>query len=747
MFEWLFNYPIARFQAGHVELSIGWPSVVMLGLAVVVVCYWWFRYRALAGGWPGRMVLWARVILTLSLLLALLDPRLVTPAKAPSAGSVVVIVDDSLSMRTASRPGHSRGAEAWSLVQPGKGTLSQAIEAGFEVRYFSAGTVTRSISHTDSPRFDSPYMNLGHALDTAARERPSAVVFVSDGGGEMDASVERALLALRAAGAPVHSIAVGQPPAAPDIEVVSLESTRRSLIGSAVTVKAALRHVGLAGQTVTVSLEVDGLREDERQVTFGDEAQLALVSFEITPSVAGPRSLRVTAPPVAKERLVANNSMVTLVHAIDREIRVLHFEAEPRYEVKFVRRALGGDANVALISLVRTANNKFYRLGVGSSDELADGFPTQLDALFAFDMVILGSVAVEDLSEPQQRALEQFVVRRGGSLLLLGGTRSFAQGGWGASSRLRNLLPVVLPERQTRAPVERLQVRVVGTPAARAHAVGRLAFGSGTSLAFDALPTLSVVNPLTTPKPGARVLWHGEAKGQDRHLVMLAEHRYGRGNVAVMPARNLWRWQMHATIPLADQTHELIWLRLTRGMGDLAPRPFDVRVTPAHAAPGQRIIVEVEALDKQFEPRSRVPLQLSISVPGAQAGPVKATWQSAGAGIYRTELAAPAAGPVEIEVSDTTGQSARTYLGVHPNGDEFALAAPQRERLETLSKSTGGQVFDAGNAQSIVTQLAEQEYRSASVERLVLWNAPLLLLIALLSMGGEWMLRRQWGMA
>ena len=84
---------------------------------------------------------------------------------------------------------------------------------------------------------------------------------------------------------------------------------------------------------------------------------------------------------------------------------------------KFTRRALNADANVKLVSLVRTAENKFYRLGIESPDELVDGFPRDPSELYGYEMIVIGSVGAEDLDPVQQRALMSFVRERGGGVL------------------------------------------------------------------------------------------------------------------------------------------------------------------------------------------------------------------------------------------------------------------------------------------------------------------------------------------
>src|SRR5205085_6980242 len=94
-----------------------------------------------------------------------------------------------------------------------------------------------------------------------------------------------------------------------------------------------------------------------------------------------------------------------------------------------------------------TTENKIYRQGIDDPKELAEGFPSKPEDLFAYDALVIGSVEASYFTAAQQQLIQQFVDRRGGGLLLLGGRFSLADGGWGVSS-MSDLLPVVLPNKK-----------------------------------------------------------------------------------------------------------------------------------------------------------------------------------------------------------------------------------------------------------------------------------------------------------
>ena len=90
---------------------------------------------------------------------------------------------------------------------------------------------------------------------------------------------------------------------------------------------------------------------------------------------AGPRLLRFRVAAQEGERVTENNVRDVLVDVVNKAEKILYFEGEPRWEVKFLRRAVSDDENLQVVVLQRTAESKFLRLDVDDAEELAAGFP------------------------------------------------------------------------------------------------------------------------------------------------------------------------------------------------------------------------------------------------------------------------------------------------------------------------------------------------------------------------------------
>src|SRR5213078_4777996 len=96
---------------------------------------------------------------------------------------------------------------------------------------------------------------------------------------------------------------------------------------------------------------------------------------------------------------------------------------------------------------------------------------------------------------------------RGGGLMMLGGRRSFAEGGW-TGTPLAEVLPVVIDGSANKTYFADVTVRP--TRAGATYPVTQIADTEDASMKrWDKMPPLTTVNPIKNVKPGATVLLEG----------------------------------------------------------------------------------------------------------------------------------------------------------------------------------------------------------------------------------------------
>ena len=737
MLEALFNVAPQRLADARLEFALPLPALAALAACAVLAA---LAASAYLGGPRRARLAMLRGGVALLALLALARPVLVLPAPDAARAPVAVLLDDSLSMSIADAPGGgTRGAFVAREFAPGEGALARALEARFDVRYlrFAAGTSPLAAGGVSfAGAVSDP---LGALLDVTAGTGLAGVVLVSDGGQVASRDEADATTRLRAAGVPVHVVAVGSPRPAPDVALSALSAPAVALPGDTVELQVSLAATGFANQPVQLSVRDAGVLLATADVILAQDGATAIIPLRLDEPGLRELQVRVAAP--HGDLVAGNDAGAVLVQVPEHPARVLHFEGEPRFEVKFVRRALSGDPALALVSLVRTGDNRFLRLGTRDAQELASGFPTSAQELFQYQVLILGSAEAAAFSAAQLELLEAFVARRGGGLLLLGGRNALAEGGF-AGTPVADLAPVRLDAPDA---LFRVAAAPVLTRDGAAHPVLRGLLDGGWRGGAP-LPALAVVNPLRRAKPGASVLLLGD-DGTAEPLVMLAWHRYGRGRVAVLPVRDSWRWRMHADVPPEDRTHELFWRRLLRWLAREVPGPVTISTLPASAAPGQTVQVTAQVRDAEFQPALNVQPRLRVVTPLGDIEQHALRWRAGDDGSYESELTLAEAGVYALAVTadDATphAQQGSVGLRVAAGGEEFRAVGLDEAMLQRIANSSGGSYRHAGDAADLAARVASAVPPMPVLQRVSLWNAPALLLALLALLCAEWWLRRR----
>ena len=307
-----------------------------------------------------------------------------------------------------------------------RGTGSHASAVTFQTRlYRFDSSLVRIEGSAAALSATGPATHLNAVLNQFASDTASvpvgAVVLLSDGGDNSGRIERNTIEVLRQRRIPVHTVGFGSAQVPQDVEIESVALTSRALAHSRVTAIVEVSQSGFSGRHTSVTVRDGAKLLATRELVLGADG--ATVSTDVTFDLpdAGPKVLRFQVAPLPGEGNTRNNELARLVNVEAGPRRILYVEGEPRWEYKFIRRAEDDDTAVQLVSMLRISENKLYRQGVKDPLELAQGFPTKPEELFGFDALIVGSVDAGYFSAAQQTLMREFVDRRGGGLLLLGG--------------------------------------------------------------------------------------------------------------------------------------------------------------------------------------------------------------------------------------------------------------------------------------------------------------------------------------
>jgi uncharacterized membrane protein len=487
-------------------------------------------------------------------------------------------------------------------------------------------------------------------------------------------------------------------------------------------------------------------------VTLRGDGEEAPVRMRVLAEDIGPRQLRFRIAPESGELITENNARDALVRVTNATEKVLYVEGEPRFELKFMRRAVREDANLRLVALQRTAENKFLRLGVEDSLELVAGFPKTREELFAYRAVILGSIEASFFTVEQLRMLADFVGERGGGLLLLGGRRSFAEGGY-AGTPLSDVTPVDVIGSDNADGEYFTALRISPTPAGATHPAMQLAPTEQASAErWKTMPALSAVNRIGGTKPGATALLVGQSVtggGGDRQVV-LAYQRYGRGKAIAFPIQDSWVWQMDASVAVDDLTHETFWRQMLRWLVSDVPERVSL-AAPDHVGPGESVPVRAHVTNESYLAINGASVTASVVGPDGEPSTVPLEWMVDKDGEYRGSFTASEPGLYRVAVSARVGDSviagSEEYVVAHDMQQEMFGAAQRPALLERVARETGGRFYTADNASALAEDIVYTSSGTTVIEQLELWDMPAVFIALLCLIAVEWLLRRRRGLA
>jgi uncharacterized membrane protein len=757
MFELLFKYPLAVFSRGTFVLVGALPSwlLIVAIIAAAVLLGWLVRRRAagsarVTGARP--VAVWIlQTLLAALLLLMLWHPALSVATLRPQQNIVAVVVDDSASMAVADASSgvtsQTRSAQAVGVLNAG---LIQSLEKRFQVRLYRLSAQLERIQKLDQLNSSGQSTHIGESLKQVLADASSlpigAVVLLSDGADNSGGIDLETVSEIRRQRIPIHTIGFGREKMAHDVEVSDVQMPQRALPDSRLPATVSFHQHGYSGSKTKITLRDGAKVLATREVTLKADGVEQSEQIMFNAGGVGVRTIETTIDQLPNEENAKNNQVTRLVNVDSRKPKILYMEGEPRWEFKFLRRAVEDDRNIHLATILRTTQNKIYvQDDHGDAPKnIKDGFPTRVDDLFEFDGLIIGSSEAAYFTSTQQDMIHEFVDRRGGGLLFLGGRDSLADGGY-AKSKFNDLLPVVLPDRKgtfVRAPAN-----VELAAAGRESPITRLEEDPEKNVQrWKKLPYLMNFEDPGQPKPGATVLVDALPQ-QGGRIPLLVIQNFGRGRTAVFATGGSWRWQMLQ--PVADKSHEMFYTQLLRWLVNDTPRRVAGSTPKQVVFDEPNVKLRAEVRDHTYLPSGDATVEAHILGPDGIAEAVEMRPEPLEQGIYAAEYTTPKPGSYLVEIlakrgNDEIGRDVLTFRREDGVAENFR-AEQNRELLEKLSQETGGRYYTPEDARKLGNDINYSEAGITVRETRDLWDMPVVFLALLMLRSSEWLLRRRWG--
>ena len=395
-----------------------------------------------------------------------------------------MLIDDSRSMTIADRDGQPRTAFVQQQFgRPEQPAARGAVEAVRRCASSASRRRPTALASAGDLQYAGTATHLGPALERARDELSglplAGLVMVTDGADTSDAVARR--IARQPQGAVDSGVHGRRRPGT--IRARHPDHPRRdaALHAQGHLARRGRRVSGRPGTpapTVPLHVEDEGRIVSSQDVTLPPDGESATVRVNFTANDAGPRLFRFSIAPQAGEQVTQNNARDALVEVLDRrENGAVHRRRAALRDEVHPARGRGRQEPAGRHPAAHGRRTSTCGSTSANPDELVGGFPKTREELFAYRAIILGSVEAASFTPDQLRMLADFVSKRGGGLLMLGGRRSFAEGGW-AGTPVAEVLPVefdAAAARQARPTLLLAQLTVHPTRAGATYPVTQLA--------------------------------------------------------------------------------------------------------------------------------------------------------------------------------------------------------------------------------------------------------------------------------
>lgn len=483
-----------------------------------------------------RLAKWVLPVLqflpVLLLIVLLWDPARALTRAEEKPNTVLVAFDTSESMSVAGNGGANRLDEAIqafeTAFQPGAENRPQYTYYGFD------GTLHEAASPRALPRWGLR-TSLAPVLDLLGRSAPPAGSVTGDVVGAViftdGQTLEKNAAAVpkgRPDGFQVLVVGVGSDERQADLSVDGLDTPPRVRLDAAAEVTVTVSGSPPADAAIRVEITKDGLPFATRELSGASVASGATLDFRVPADTLGQHTLEARISADLPEITLANNARQSTYDVVEEpKLEVLFYSQWASFDIGKMRQVLDGEKKVHLDFVLDAVLDgpDIGRRGPRRAEAPRQRFPAEAEALYAYDVIVLGPCDPRSFSAAQLENLYGFVAERGGGLLLIPGEDDCD---WALSRdpKIKSLLPgACTPGAGVDAqPFSAMAI----TPEGSALGLSSPGGSAGDDIELSTYYAVA-------KKPAATA---AATIGSEPAIV---SQRVGRGNVALLNLRHLYR--------------------------------------------------------------------------------------------------------------------------------------------------------------------------------------------------------------
>ena len=839
---------VLQFLARLVFLATPWPLYLcaLIGaVALELVSAFYVHECSRVPPRTAKILVACRMAAVAVALLVLMQPVLIGERERTVSRRVVVLVDDSASMHF--RDGQLTDAERADLEEalgaklPAEGLtraemIRRLVQVGggesflnrtaakytVDVFRFGNGLARSEAAFGGAAEGAAPggeaeldakeemfrsTTDITRALERTLAEVPAeeitSIILFTDGRHNGDAGVESVARRLGSYGIAVSTVVVGGTVKPFDLSIAAADSRESVFLGDKIrfNIRVAATHANGRRATLRFSLqgEEPAVLEEKEFTVEGDDWSKEF-RFVHTPSEKGVYAYRFEVSNLEGELFADNNMRELEVAVSDDRTNVLLVDGRPRWEYRYLRNLFyGRDKSVHLQDWLVNPDRiegiepKLLDLASASrpfGDSECGGLPQTSDGneWRKFDVIIIGDVGRDVLTEDVIDRLRICVEERGALLVVISGSEYMPYGI--DSETFRNLLPIdYTPDSNSHRAAPEEDFRFALAPAGRGHTVmSQSSSSSENEEIWDAIPDFHWRLPIDGVKPGTDVLAFAKPKDggegavsmtsiaglieedpeaalrrleemrdrESRNALVTACTR-GHGRVLMLTTDSMWRLRSKN----GDELHHRFWGQVMRwGAGERLRAGNDhVRIgtDQLRYGAGEEIKAYVRILDEKFNGVTGLNPRLVITPPKDKGKPfavnpaprpqVNGFYECTipgcvEPGVYSLVLECEAAQAAIGRLYPVRLQTKFVVVTTKQPAEEVDITAT-RDAAERIARATGGKVLSPSEYVKLDQDFGGGSKQVQDRVEFNLWCLPPLFVLIIAFLTAEWIFRKR----
>lgn len=794
-----------------------WPAI-----AIAVIGVGWAMIRSRRSS-NQRLATIFRSVGWLLISLCLINPLWSSAKPKRGANVFAVVADISRSHQVDAANSQTRSEQLLSVLNRGElpdapGWI-QRIDQDFELQRYVLSDHLQRVTSLEDVSFNgeasSICLSLKQLQERFAGQPLAGIIMLSDGNATDLQPVDK-LFASESVQrlAPVFPVLLPQADDVVDVMVGKVTTSQTAFDDAPVTIQVIADTTGAAGKQLKATLlDTMGTPLDTKIQSIDDSPSFR---FEARPDTAGTVFYKVKLALLdtdgeteLDEATLVNNEVTVAVERGSRPRRVLYVSGRPNWEFKFLRRAVETDPQTELVGLIRiarkeakfafrgregeTSNSLFrgfdeveqelaeefdepvmVRLGTEDETELLGGFPEDAKDLFRYDALIIDDLEASFFTADQMQLIQQFVSKRGGGLLMMGGQESFRQGEYDRTP-VGQILPLDL---QAKAVPFRGVVSLSLTRDGWLQPWIRLRDNEDAErMRVSEMPKFVTFNPGANVRPGAIVM--ASVTDEDgTEFPALVTQRFGRGRSAALCVGDFWRWRMNEgrrrlsdfspalvgpdDSPIAPgkqpeedlNDHARACRQMVRWLVADVPERLSVRVQADVSRGPGTVVLMSDVRHKDFDLCDDADVSFEITQPNGQvlkvagepSDDVPGRFQAVVAALDAGRWTAKVSASIQADAEEPEILLAETGWASQPDQLEMKSVRVNETFLQQVATETGGQLIPLDQLDDFVESLSYRDAPLVERQTSPVWNQWWVFLLAVGCFGADWTIRRRQGL-